>query len=332
MRNDCEIVKDLLPNYVENLLSSETRKYVDEHLDSCGKCRYIFKLMKDEKINGKTKEDQENQIEFDYLKKYKKRTIILKMIALIFVFIILFGGMLLIIKYNKINNVINSVNIKGEELKELNNYTMYVTSHEINFKTNKEAFYYNEYYYKDGKYKEVFTCQGITFNFAVNGKTVKYGSIGDNKQISIDESYNSIINYTYNYTPVSKGKYIKKEYESLYFYPKNAGFYTLLGKASLAFQYKIRNDRFNGIECYVLRIEDKEGYNETWINKENGLPTRKVRENYGQFYDERIVTLYIGNVKDEDVEFNKEHYEGYTIENKEYIIEDEKEKKLFDNI
>lgn len=331
MKNDCEIVKDLLPNYVENLLSDETKKYIDEHLDHCGKCRYILKLMKDEKMERKTKDEQENQIEFDHLKKYKKRTICLKFIALIFALILIFGLILFFIKYNKINKIFNNVSSKNEDLKELNNYIMYVTSHNINFETNKEVYYYDEYYYKDKKYKEVSKYQVMNSTNYDDSNAIKYGRIDSNEQISIDEGRKSIINYAYNYFPVSKEKYIQNIYNLMLFYPKDSGFYTLLGKLDIAINYKVRKDRFNGIECYVLRNENKESYIEIWIDKENKLPIREVRDIYNQFYTEKIITLYIGNVKDEDVEFKQEQYEDYTFENKE-ITHNEKDANVLKQI
>ena len=39
MRTECSIVGDLLPLYVEDMLSAETAEYVKEHLASCPKCQ-----------------------------------------------------------------------------------------------------------------------------------------------------------------------------------------------------------------------------------------------------------------------------------------------------
>ena len=40
MRNkqECEMVKDLLPNYIENLLSEQTKRYVEAHIVDCLEC------------------------------------------------------------------------------------------------------------------------------------------------------------------------------------------------------------------------------------------------------------------------------------------------------
>ena len=39
MKNECKIVADLLPLYVEDLVSEETAEYVKEHLQTCPACR-----------------------------------------------------------------------------------------------------------------------------------------------------------------------------------------------------------------------------------------------------------------------------------------------------
>lgn len=42
MKNECMIVRDLLPLYVENLVSDETRVFVEEHLAECEDCRKVL--------------------------------------------------------------------------------------------------------------------------------------------------------------------------------------------------------------------------------------------------------------------------------------------------
>ena len=47
-KRNCKIVQDLLPTYIENLTSTETNKYVEEHLKQCEECTKIFNNMKKE--------------------------------------------------------------------------------------------------------------------------------------------------------------------------------------------------------------------------------------------------------------------------------------------
>ena len=39
MKNECNIVRDILPLYVEDMVSEETEKFVKEHLAECKNCR-----------------------------------------------------------------------------------------------------------------------------------------------------------------------------------------------------------------------------------------------------------------------------------------------------
>lgn len=45
MKNECNIINDLLPLYNENLISQDTRALVDKHLANCTKCRKKLKDM-----------------------------------------------------------------------------------------------------------------------------------------------------------------------------------------------------------------------------------------------------------------------------------------------
>ena len=38
MKNECDIVKDLLPNYIENQISETSKNFVEEHIKTCKDC------------------------------------------------------------------------------------------------------------------------------------------------------------------------------------------------------------------------------------------------------------------------------------------------------
>jgi|LGVF01.2.fsa_nt_gb hypothetical protein len=49
MKNrECRIVCDILPLYVENVISDDTRQFVDEHLSQCAECKKELELLKTE--------------------------------------------------------------------------------------------------------------------------------------------------------------------------------------------------------------------------------------------------------------------------------------------
>ena len=42
---NCEIIKDLIPLYIDNCCSEESKKVVEEHLKSCSECKRLFDEM-----------------------------------------------------------------------------------------------------------------------------------------------------------------------------------------------------------------------------------------------------------------------------------------------
>ena len=91
---DCKIMQDLLPNYIDQLTSTETNTYIEKHLQECDKCRQIFENMKgeifEEQVNVNTKE------EVDYLKKFNKKMKLIKCILIVItVLVIIFVGNLI---------------------------------------------------------------------------------------------------------------------------------------------------------------------------------------------------------------------------------------------
>ena len=46
MKTECSIVKDLLPLYVEDMVSEETAQYVSDHLNSCADCKAEYDALK----------------------------------------------------------------------------------------------------------------------------------------------------------------------------------------------------------------------------------------------------------------------------------------------
>lgn len=82
----CHIVKDLLPSYVDGLVSSETEKDVQEHLVDCSDCQLVYEQMKAPISQTPLQTDVK---EINFLKKIKAKTIrsiIIGVAAIIIVF------------------------------------------------------------------------------------------------------------------------------------------------------------------------------------------------------------------------------------------------------
>lgn len=85
----CEVVRDLLPSYVDGLTSETTSRLVDEHVEGCAPCRAALRAMR--APEGKPSEAVK---EIDYLKKNRRhnRTVVLLSLAgaLLLAFTVLF--------------------------------------------------------------------------------------------------------------------------------------------------------------------------------------------------------------------------------------------------
>ena len=70
MKSECSIVKDLLPLYVEDLVSPETAEYVATHLESCPTCRAELDTLKGG--DGLTEPPKEAPSPAEQTKPFKK--------------------------------------------------------------------------------------------------------------------------------------------------------------------------------------------------------------------------------------------------------------------
>lgn len=83
----CKIVQDLLPTYIENLTDSETNKFIENHIRDCTECENVLKDMNSE-LGETNLQRIYQEREIDYLKKIKRKNIILMSIAIITVSIL----------------------------------------------------------------------------------------------------------------------------------------------------------------------------------------------------------------------------------------------------
>jgi hypothetical protein len=66
MKNECNIIKDILPLYVENIVSDDTKAFVEEHLADCPKCKQQLEYIK-------TPSKLPNNVDTIPLKKLRKK-------------------------------------------------------------------------------------------------------------------------------------------------------------------------------------------------------------------------------------------------------------------
>ena len=82
MKQNCEIIKDLLPLYIDDACSSESKKSVEEHLQECIDCNIELENLKSDIPNAR---DLKYTDEVNPLKTIKKKNKIKLAITSIFV-------------------------------------------------------------------------------------------------------------------------------------------------------------------------------------------------------------------------------------------------------
>ena len=71
MKNECSVVRDILPLYLENMVSKETAESIKEHLENCPDCAAEFEAMKSGKTVEKIGEEVQSDFEAEVLKSIK---------------------------------------------------------------------------------------------------------------------------------------------------------------------------------------------------------------------------------------------------------------------
>lgn len=70
----CHMIKDLLPLYLDALVSEETAAEIKAHIEACSDCRKYYEHMKTEILEEEHLKQEENCKEINYLKKIKRNT------------------------------------------------------------------------------------------------------------------------------------------------------------------------------------------------------------------------------------------------------------------
>ena len=71
MKTDCEIIRDLLPLYVDDICSEKSRELVYEHLRECAECGSLLDRLKRTEIENGLKAEKEDAISYG-VRKFKQ--------------------------------------------------------------------------------------------------------------------------------------------------------------------------------------------------------------------------------------------------------------------
>ncbi len=307
-KKECEIVQDLLMNYVDGVLNPESKKLVENHLKECEECQLELKHIQDDM----KQKDNREQIELNYLKKIRIKTRV-KSVLLAIGIIVLIAFVIFLNNFIKINSIMN----RAEKSLQSNNFYK-ETSQMLG---NNETSITKEYY-KDGKYKSIWM---IYSDNGVETKSIEYANSNSDERTYINETDKKAV--------IEKGDVPEMKNKNIKNVPFVTGRNSLFAKIGTTFVYSINTDTYDyGKEYYILKNRSENNRWEIWIDKETGLPIREInRGGAKSFFMGTNVVKEIRDtiqsykyefdiVTDEDVEVPD--LSNYTIENTTLNMED----------
>ena len=96
---NCNIIKDILPLYVDGVVSDDTKEMVEEHLEHCEECKKEVKLMKQEIY---IPAEKEAHIIKGFKKRLRNKKIIISGLSIILTCLILLGTFSFIFHYDRV--------------------------------------------------------------------------------------------------------------------------------------------------------------------------------------------------------------------------------------
>lgn len=93
----CEIIKDLLPSYVDGICSVQTVELVEGHLENCAECRGTAEHMKSTDMGGCFEENGEDLEHIDYMKKLKQHILNKSLFSFGILFLLVVVGMVMVL-------------------------------------------------------------------------------------------------------------------------------------------------------------------------------------------------------------------------------------------
>lgn len=304
MKNEeeCNLIIDLLPSYMENLVSKKTKEIIESHLHSCEKCRKQYSMGKEEKKQKNIKDKDKEIAEYNYLKKYNKKMSCLKKIIVTMFTIIILIALVISGNYLYKKHILYKISENYENLKKLDNYNITIETLDINYNTNEMDSYMSKYYYKLGKLKrKTEELKDIT-NFKKNVSQYSKMQISPNNiieyfNINTKESlviYDTMKEYAYINNRVS----FYKEKGDLFNIQYNIEDFKI---GIFPFLIDIKDEEYAGRKYYVLQFKssNSKDYKEIWVDKEKLIIERIIEES-NSHYREIVYTIIENNVTDNE--------------------------------
>lgn len=74
-KRECDIIKDLLPSYVDEICSEASKEWIEEHLKECEECRKTVSMLRDTEISAKKLEQESLEAGRKVIRKNLRRSV-----------------------------------------------------------------------------------------------------------------------------------------------------------------------------------------------------------------------------------------------------------------
>ncbi len=301
---ECDIVKDIIPIYIEKLTSTTTNNFLEKHIEECPQCKKTLENMKKTiKVDNDTNEEKHINI----LKKYNFRMNLLKLliIAIIIILFILAGFMYH--NYKIYSNILEAKKTTMTNCNNINNlqYKKIVNS-SYNTNNNSEI-KETEVFFKDNISGTINkNNEGTTISKTLyNSETKELTHINFiNKKVTIQENVDSD-NQTIEY-----GKKLLPQINYIDAENNNLAFLEFLTYWILK---PIKTTQIDGVNYYVIeqKLNDKTKI-QKYINQSSGIESIEIvnypdgnytRTDYTDFKFDFVDDSYIEDTQLNDFEY-----------------------------
>ena len=73
MKTDCDVIRDLLPLYADDVCSGASRRIIEEHLPECPECAAVLDRLRTREIEDGLREEKDSVIEFQ-ARRFRRRS------------------------------------------------------------------------------------------------------------------------------------------------------------------------------------------------------------------------------------------------------------------
>lgn len=101
----CEVIQDLLPLYIDNICSNESRRMVSEHLENCDECQKLYKNMNQAVKQDSIELELDSKQAFSAINhKWRMKNVSIMCISIILTAIVVFTGCMVVQNVSSVHN------------------------------------------------------------------------------------------------------------------------------------------------------------------------------------------------------------------------------------